>query len=76
MLKGGSSNEEIRRRNLRAWHLPGRCRRKRVHRRGAGFGTPCAQGGCPLFNGSVNAIGTNSLDLFQSAIFQKLRSMA
>jgi PEP-CTERM motif len=33
---------------------------------GSGFGTPCAQGGCPLFNGSVNAIGTNSLDLFQS----------
>jgi hypothetical protein len=36
---------------------------------GPGFGTPCAQGGCPLFNGSVNAIGTNSLDLFQSTTF-------
>jgi hypothetical protein len=33
---------------------------------GPGFGTSCAQGGCPLFNGSVNAIGTNSLDLYQS----------
>jgi hypothetical protein len=33
---------------------------------GSGFGTPCAQGGCPLFNGAVNAIGTNSFDLFQS----------
>src|SRR5215831_14701523 len=33
---------------------------------GPGFGTSCAQGGCPLFNGTVNAIGTNSLDLYQS----------
>jgi hypothetical protein len=33
---------------------------------GSGFGTPCAQGGCPLFEGSVNAIGTNSFNLFQS----------
>src|SRR5690348_16578608 len=36
---------------------------------GPGFGTSCAQGGCPLFNGSVNAIGTNSLDLYQSTTF-------
>ena len=36
---------------------------------GPGFGTPCAQGGCPPFNGSVNAIGTSSLDLFQSVAF-------
>ena len=36
---------------------------------GPGFGTSCAQGGCPLFNGSVNAIGTHSLDLFQSTTF-------
>jgi len=35
----------------------------------SGFGTPCTQGGCPLFNGSVNAIGTNSFDLFQSTTF-------
>src|SRR5260370_83983 len=28
---------------------------------GPGFGTPCAQGGCPLFNGSVNAIANFSL---------------
>jgi hypothetical protein len=34
---------------------------------GPGFGTPCAEGGCPVFGGSVNAIGTNSLDLFQSS---------
>lgn len=34
---------------------------------GPGFGTACAEGGCPVFNGSVNAIGANSLDLFQSA---------
>lgn len=34
---------------------------------GPGFGTTCAEGGCPLFNGSVNAIGTNSLDLYQSS---------
>jgi hypothetical protein len=36
---------------------------------GPGFGTSCAQGGCPLFNGSVNAIGPNSLDLYQSTTF-------
>ena len=36
---------------------------------GPGFGTPCAEGSCPLFNGSVNAIGTHSLDLFQSTTF-------
>jgi hypothetical protein len=36
---------------------------------GPGFGTPCAQGSCPLLNGSVNAIGTHSLDLFQSSTF-------
>lgn len=35
---------------------------------GPGFGTPCATGGCPLYNGSVNAIGANSLDLYQSTI--------
>jgi hypothetical protein len=35
---------------------------------GPGFGTACATGGCPLFNGSVNAIGANSLDLYQSTI--------
>jgi hypothetical protein len=34
---------------------------------GPGFGTPCAQGGCPLVGGAVNAIGTHSLDLFQSS---------
>jgi hypothetical protein len=34
---------------------------------GPGFGTACAEGGCPLFNGAVNAIGTHSLDLFQSS---------
>lgn len=39
---------------------------------GSGFGTPCAQGGCPLFNGSVNAIGTNSFDLFQSTLFPQV----
>jgi hypothetical protein len=39
---------------------------------GSGFGTPCAQGGCPLFNGSVNAIGTNSFDLFQSTPFPEV----
>jgi hypothetical protein len=33
---------------------------------GPGFGTACAEGGCPLFGSSVNAIGTHSLDLFQS----------
>ena len=36
---------------------------------GPGFGTPCAPGSCPLINGSVNAIGTHSLDLFQSSTF-------
>ena len=35
---------------------------------GPGFGTPCAEGGCPLFSGSVNAIGTNSLDFFQTTV--------
>ena len=34
---------------------------------GPGFGTPCAEGGCPLFDGSVNAIGTSSLDFFQTS---------
>jgi hypothetical protein len=34
---------------------------------GPGFGTSCAEGGCPISNGSVNAISTNSLDLFQSS---------
>lgn len=34
---------------------------------GPGFGTSCAQGGCPLFGGSVNAIGTNTLDFFQNS---------
>jgi PEP-CTERM motif len=34
---------------------------------GPGFGTPCAEGGCPVFGGSVNGIGTHSLDLFQSS---------
>jgi len=34
---------------------------------GPGFGTSCAQGNCPVFNGSVNAIGTQSLDLYQSS---------
>lgn len=34
---------------------------------GPGFGTACAQGGCPLVGGSVNAIGTGSLDLFQAS---------
>ncbi len=33
---------------------------------GPGFGTACAEGGCPLFGSSVNAIGTHSLDLFQA----------
>jgi hypothetical protein len=36
---------------------------------GPGFGTPCAEGGCPVFGGSVNAIGTNTLDLFQTTAF-------
>jgi len=34
---------------------------------GPGFGTPCAEGGCPVLGGSVNAIGAHSLDLFQSS---------
>lgn len=34
---------------------------------GPGFGTSCAQGGCPLFSGSVNAIGTSSLDFYQTS---------
>jgi hypothetical protein len=34
---------------------------------GPGFGTPCAEGGCPLVGGSVNAIGTSSLDFFQTS---------
>jgi len=34
---------------------------------GPGFGTHCAEGSCPVFGGSVNAIGSNSLDLFQSS---------
>jgi hypothetical protein len=34
---------------------------------GPGFGTTCAQGSCPIFQGSVNAIGAHSLDLFQSS---------
>lgn len=34
---------------------------------GPGFGTACAQGSCPVFSGSVNAIGTHSLDLFQTS---------
>ena len=34
---------------------------------GPGFGTTCAEGGCPLFGSSVNAIGTHSLDLFQAS---------
>lgn len=29
---------------------------------GPGFGTPCATGGCPIFDGAVNAIGARSLD--------------
>jgi hypothetical protein len=34
---------------------------------GPGFGTPCAEGGCPVLGGSVNAIGAHSLDLFHSS---------
>src|SRR4051794_32312567 len=34
---------------------------------GPGFGTPCAEGGCPVFGSSVNAIGAHSLDLFQTS---------
>jgi hypothetical protein len=34
---------------------------------GPGFGTVCAEGGCPIFGGSVNAIGANSLNLFQTS---------
>jgi hypothetical protein len=34
---------------------------------GPGFGTACAEGGCPLYSGSVNAIGASSLDLYQSS---------
>ncbi|MGH7046167.1 MAG: PEP-CTERM sorting domain-containing protein [Stellaceae bacterium] len=34
---------------------------------GPGFGTSCAEGSCPIFDGSVNAIGANSLDFFQSS---------
>ena len=34
---------------------------------GPGFGTPCAEGSCPIYGSSVNAIGANSLDFFQSS---------
>ncbi|HTV45377.1 MAG TPA: hypothetical protein VMF05_08680, partial [Stellaceae bacterium] len=34
---------------------------------GPGFGTACAEGSCPIYNGSLNAIGSNSLDLYQSS---------
>jgi hypothetical protein len=34
---------------------------------GQGFGTSCAEGGCPIAGGSVNGIGAHSLDLFQSS---------
>ncbi len=34
---------------------------------GPGFGTACAEDGCPLFGSSVNATGAHSLDLFQSS---------
>lgn len=34
---------------------------------GPGFGTSCATGGCPIFDGAVNAIGAHSLDFFQSS---------
>ena len=34
---------------------------------GPGFGVACAEGGCPIVGGSVNAVGMNSLDLFQTS---------
>lgn len=34
---------------------------------GPGFGTPCAAGGCPVYGTSVNAIGANTLDLYQTS---------
>ena len=34
---------------------------------GPGFGTPCAQGSCPVFGTSVNPVGAHSLDLFQAS---------
>ncbi len=34
---------------------------------GPGFGTPCAEGSCPVYGSSVNAIGAHSLDLFQAS---------
>lgn len=33
---------------------------------GSGYGTPCATGGCPLFNNEVNAI-TQGLDIYQTS---------
>ena len=33
---------------------------------GSGAGTPCATGGCPVFNGETNNFGTSGLDLYQN----------
>jgi len=33
---------------------------------GSGYGTPCATGGCPLYNGEVNAIG-DTLSIYQNS---------